>query len=124
MSSLVILRQTVTELCASMPAEPVLRTFVQYLIAICSRPETASDVISGKAVQYASMDACFKLGDARSNRSRDIRLLHFVTDERRRRTTPAWLMVDHIGLTPKRHITGVSPKSDHHDESSYNEFSM
>ena len=29
---------------------PVLRTFVQYLITCCSRPEAASDVISGKFV--------------------------------------------------------------------------
>ena len=29
------------------PAEPVLRTFVQYLTTFCSQPETAGDVISG-----------------------------------------------------------------------------
>ena len=30
-----------------LPAAPVLRTFVQYLVAIDSRPETASEVIFG-----------------------------------------------------------------------------
>ena len=34
----------------SLAGGPVLRTFVQYLIAFCSRPETASDVISGRFV--------------------------------------------------------------------------
>ena len=42
-----ILRQIVTELCASLPA---LYTFVQYSNAFCSRPETGSDVMSGKFV--------------------------------------------------------------------------
>ena len=37
LSSLVILRQTVTELCASFLAAVVLRTFVQYLIAFLIR---------------------------------------------------------------------------------------
>ena len=32
-------------------AGPVLHTFVQYLIAFCSRPETPSDVISGTDVE-------------------------------------------------------------------------
>ena len=49
-SLLVILRQTVTELCASMPTALVLRTFVQHLIAFCSLPEAASNVISGRFV--------------------------------------------------------------------------
>ena len=44
-SFLVILRQTATELCASMTAAPVLRTFVQYPVAFCSRPEAALDVV-------------------------------------------------------------------------------
>ena len=35
---------------ASVLAAPVLRTIVQYLIAFCSRPETASDIISGRLV--------------------------------------------------------------------------
>ena len=32
------------------PSGPVIRTFVQYLIAFCSLPETASHVISGMFV--------------------------------------------------------------------------
>ena len=51
-----ILRQTVTELCTSMPTAPVLRTLVQYLIALCSRLETASDVISVAALDPTGMD--------------------------------------------------------------------
>ena len=34
---------TVTEICAFMLATPVLRTFMQYLIAFYSQPETARD---------------------------------------------------------------------------------
>ena len=49
-----ILRQTVTELCTAMPATPVLRTFMQYSIAICSRPETVSDVISGIYIRHVN----------------------------------------------------------------------
>ena len=43
-SVLVIVLETVTELCASIPAAPVLRTLIQYLIGFCSRPTVASDV--------------------------------------------------------------------------------
>ena len=35
----------------------VLRTFVQYLIAFCSRPEKASDVISGRFVRQIATRA-------------------------------------------------------------------
>ena len=42
----------------------------------------ASDVISGTPVQYEGMDICVKFDDSMSTRSRDIRLGHFVTDER------------------------------------------
>ena len=45
---MVILGQTVAELFYFLPAAFVLRTFVQYLIAFCSRPETANEVIFGK----------------------------------------------------------------------------
>ena len=51
-SSLAILPQTVTELCAYMPATPVLRTYVPCLIAFCSRLEAASEVISGRFVLH------------------------------------------------------------------------
>ena len=55
-SFLVILRQTVTELWVSMPTAPALRTFVEYLIAFCSRTETASDVVSSQFVQHIAHD--------------------------------------------------------------------
>ena len=42
-----VLGYTVADLLDSLPAAPVLRTFVQYLIALCSRLEAACDVISG-----------------------------------------------------------------------------
>ena len=64
-----------------MPAAPVLRNFVQYLIAFYSRPQTVNDVISIMAVQYVGMDECVKFGDSMSNRSRDIRLPQFVMND-------------------------------------------
>ena len=45
--NLVILGKTVVELFNSLASRTVLCTFVQYLIAVCSQPEPASDVISG-----------------------------------------------------------------------------
>ena len=62
-------------------------TFVQYLIAFCSRPEVVSDVISSANVGQVCLDVpvkSVKFGDSRSNRSRDIaplRLPHFVTND-------------------------------------------
>ena len=50
--------------------------------------EVANDVISGVAVEYVIMDVRLKLGDSRSNRSRDIRAAHFVMDDERRRRWP------------------------------------
>ena len=64
-----------------MSATPVLRTFVQYLIAFCSPPEAASEVISGVVVDPIRIKFHVKLGDSRSNRSRDIRVPHFVTND-------------------------------------------
>ena len=52
-------------------------------------PEVASDVMSGMDVEQVGMNGHVKFGDFRSNRSRDTRLPHFVTDEndeRHRRT--------------------------------------
>ena len=69
----VILPQTVTELCISMPATPVLRTFVQYLTAFCSRPETTSPyVIYGKFVRSIVSDKLVKCRDPSLNQSREI----------------------------------------------------
>ena len=64
---------------------------------ICRRLEAVSDVISGVNVEQVSMDIHVKRGDSRSNRSRYIRLPHFVTDERRRLTDPVV-----IGVLPKK----------------------
>ena len=51
-----------------LPAAPVLRTFVQYLMVFCSRPETAWDVISSRFVELTVPDESDRL-----NRSREIR---------------------------------------------------
>ena len=51
---------------------PFLRTSVQYLIAFCSRPEAASDVISGRFVRLAVPDKYVKFHGRRLNRSREI----------------------------------------------------
>ena len=64
------------------------------LVVFCSRPEAASDVISGMAVQYDGMDVRVKLGDSMSNRSRDVRLPHFLPD-----TDTGVYAVHHIRLT-------------------------
>ena len=50
----------------------VSRTFVQYLVAFCSRPEEASGVISGRFVGPIVPDMCEKFGEPHSNRSREI----------------------------------------------------
>ena len=47
------------------PAGPVLRTFALYLIAFCSRPEIASDVISGKFLDPVVQDKSVKFHDPR-----------------------------------------------------------
>ena len=74
-SLLVNLRQTVTELCASMRAAPVSRTFMQNLVAFlhfCNRQETASDVhnvVSDKSVKFG--------GSRLRNSTRNRRRRHF-----------------------------------------------
>ena len=48
----------------------------------CSfRPEVYSDVISGAIVDPTGVKVCVKHGDSRSNRSRDMRLRHFATND-------------------------------------------
>ena len=54
------------------PAGPVLRTFVEYLITFYSRPEAASDVISGMFVGPVVRDKSVKSHDPSLNRSREI----------------------------------------------------
>ena len=55
----------VAELFDSLPAAPVLRTFVQYLIALISRPAAASNVILGCFVGTIAPDKCVKFRDPR-----------------------------------------------------------
>ena len=55
-----------------MPTAPVLRTFVQYFIAFCSRPEAASDMSSGRFVRLAVVDKCVNFHDPHLNCSREI----------------------------------------------------
>ena len=69
------------------PAVPVLRS-VQYLVAFCSQPEAASDVLSVTAVEDGCTDVLVKIYDSRLNCSRDIRTAHFVMDDERWRTDP------------------------------------
>ena len=49
------------ELFTSLPASPVLRAFVQYLTAFCSRLEAASNVISRTFVRQIGPDKPVKL---------------------------------------------------------------
>ena len=59
------------ELFDSLLVTPVLRTFVQYLIAFCSRQQTASDLISGKFVRLIVPDKYVEFGDPRLNHSQE-----------------------------------------------------
>ena len=52
------------------------------------QPEVASDVVYSVVVDPTALKVCVKFGDSRSNCSRDIRLLRFVTNARQ--TTPAY----------------------------------
>ena len=60
------------ELFDTLLAAPVLRIFVQYLTAFCSRSEAASDVISSTFVGPIVPDKCVKYRDIHLNRSREI----------------------------------------------------
>ena len=51
------------------------------------RSEVDSDLISGVVIGQVGMDVHVAFGDSRPSFSRDIRLPHFVTDERRQRHT-------------------------------------
>ena len=64
MSLLLILPQAVTELCAFLPSAPVLR----------SRPEVASDVISGRFVRLPVLDKLVEFRGPRLNGSPEIGL--------------------------------------------------
>ena len=55
------------------PGGPVLRiTFVQYVIAFCSRPKLTSDIVSGRFMGPVVPDNPVKFGDPRLNHSRKI----------------------------------------------------
>ena len=56
-----------------MQGAPVLRTFVQYLVTFCSRPEAVSDFITGTFVGLAVPVKCVEFLDPRLNRSPEIR---------------------------------------------------
>ena len=60
------------ELFDSLSDHAVLRTFVQYLMAFCSRPEAASDIISGRFARPIVLDKCVNFRDPSLNRSREI----------------------------------------------------
>ena len=49
-----------------------LCTLLQYFIAFCSRPEAASEVISGRFLRPIVPDKCAKFRDPCSTRSREI----------------------------------------------------
>ena len=61
------------ELFNFLPTVPVSHTFVQYLVASCSRSEAASDVISGRFLGLTVPDECLKFCDLRLNGSGEIR---------------------------------------------------
>ena len=70
------------ELFDSLASRTRLRTtFAQYSIAFCSQLEATSDVISSANVGQVGMDALVKIGDSRSNRSRDKRESHFAMND-------------------------------------------
>ena len=52
-----------------MPAGPILRTFVQYLLTFCSRPEAASDAVSSRVVEPIVLDKWVKFNGPSLNRS-------------------------------------------------------
>ena len=61
-------------------AEPILRTFVQYLMAFCSRSEPASDTISfisSKFFRPIVLDKCVKFRDPCLNCSWEVFLYDF-----------------------------------------------
>ena len=61
-------------------------TYSQHSCTICTRRNTASDVISGVAVGELRLDSRIKYGDSTSNRCRVMRLAHFVMDDNKRIT--------------------------------------
>ena len=60
------------ELLDSLAGLVLRTTFVQYLFAFCSRPETTSEVISGRFGGPIVPETHVKFGDPRLNPSREI----------------------------------------------------
>ena len=61
------------ELFDSLAGRPVLRTtFVQHLIAFCSRPEVTCDVMFDRSVEPVVPKNCLKFGEPGLNLSREI----------------------------------------------------
>ena len=78
-SNLVILAQTVQEIYSS---EAVgFGIFDRFLNFDNCQLEVVSDVISGVVIDPTGVKVRVKFGDSRSNRSRDIRLPHFVMND-------------------------------------------
>ena len=72
MENLVLLRTVTDNYSTISPAGPVLRTFVQTLIAFCSRPEAAGDVISDRFLGPIVPDRQVKFGVHHTNGSREM----------------------------------------------------
>ena len=83
LQNFVILAQTVLEKFDPKPSEAALSIYVRD----DSRPNVASNVISGEAVEMVGMDVRVEIGYSGSNRSWYIRVAHFVIDDERRRPT-------------------------------------
>ena len=79
------------------------------------RPEVVNDIISSVTIEYVDVDVRAKFGDSRSNRSRDIRVAHFLMDDDERTTvtlaknaqprfyfTPSW----HPLVDPRKRNSG------------------
>ena len=69
---------TVQEILPKAVGSGIFDSFFRYNF----RPEVAIDVVSGADVESVCMDVSVKLGDSRSNGSRDIRGADFVSNER------------------------------------------
>ena len=78
------------------------RAIAKQLLCDNFRPEVASDVVSGVDEEQFGMNVHVKFVDFRSNRSRDIRLPHFVTNDAGVRRS------SHKGKTPP---SDVLPKN-------------
>ena len=79
-----ILAQTVLKYIAAKPSEA---SFSAVFRTSITSDRKYSDVMLGVVVDRTGMKVRVKLGDSRSNRSPDIRLSHFVTNDNAGRRT-------------------------------------